>query len=101
MTATLPLPEAAMLFRLAMVVKFLLKVVTDTVAEPDEPPDDEVVVVDVELLLLQAAARRPPTIIIETNARLLFSFTVNPPISMVSVFALHPTWGRYNTMNFL
>jgi hypothetical protein len=46
--------------------------------------------VDVELLLLQAAARRPPTIIIETNARLLFSFTVNPPISMVSVLHCTP-----------
>ena len=70
-----------------MVVKSLLKVVTDTVAEPDEPPDDDVVVVDVELLLEQAAARRPPTIIIETNARLLFSFTEIPPLSTVS--ALH------------
>jgi hypothetical protein len=89
-----------MLFRLAMVVKFLLKVVTDTVAEPDEP-DDEVVVVDEELLLLQAAARRPPTIIIETKARLLFSFTVNPPNSTVSVLHCTPPGGRYNTMNFL
>ena len=88
-----------MLFRLAMVVKSLLKVVTDTVAEP-EPLDDEVVVVDVELLLLHAAARSPPTIIIETKARLLFSFTVNPPNSTVSVLHCTPRGRRYNTMNF-
>ena len=47
------------------------------------PPDEVVVVVDDELLLLQAAARSPPTSIIATKARLLFSFTENPPLSVV------------------
>jgi hypothetical protein len=40
-------------------VKSLVKVVTDTVAPPDELP--VVVVVEVAELLLQAAASRPPT----------------------------------------
>ncbi|HEY5096692.1 MAG TPA: hypothetical protein VII46_01535 [Acidimicrobiales bacterium] len=64
-----------------MAENVLVKDVADT--EAVEPPDEVVVVVAVELLLLQAAARRPPTIIIETKARLLFSFTVNPPLSVV------------------
>ena len=79
-----------------MAEKSLVKDVADTVAV--EPPDeDDVVVVELELLLLQAAARSPPTIIIETSARLLFSFTVNPPLSVVRALST----GRYNTMNIL
>ncbi|HZM56596.1 MAG TPA: hypothetical protein VFC03_16365 [Acidimicrobiales bacterium] len=61
---------------MAIVVKFLLKVVTDTVPDPDELP--EVEVVDDEVLLPQAAASSPPASNIGTSARLLLSRMMSP-----------------------
>ena len=76
MTAILPLPAAVTLFKLAIVVKFLLKVVTDTVPEAEELP--EVVVVDDEVLLPQAAASSPPASSIGTSARLALTRILSP-----------------------
>jgi hypothetical protein len=68
-----------MLFRYDMVVKFLLKVVTDTVPELELP---EVVVVDDELLLPQAATRSPLATTIVATMRLRVSLTVDPLCSI-------------------
>ena len=75
-TATLPWPAAVTDLRLAIVVKFLVNVVTVTVAPPEELP--EVVVVDDELLLPQAATSRPPANRRGTRARLFVNRMLFP-----------------------
>jgi hypothetical protein len=86
---------------LAIVVKFLLKVVTDTVPETDELAD--VVVVDDELLELQAATNSPLATIIVATTRLRVSLTVLPPSirsAQGAVGRVRPVHdGRYSTMN--
>ena len=77
MTATFPLPSAATLLRLAIVVKFLSKVLTDTVPDPDDPA--EVVDEDELVLLPQAAASSPPASSIGTKALPLL-MRMLPPI---------------------
>ena len=78
-TATLPFPAEATLWRPVMAEKSLVNDVTESEPEPLPPDPEVVVVVDDELLLLQAVAMSPPTSNIVTSALLLLSLKVIPP----------------------